>query len=189
MGFCDSTRPSAMGQANLFGNCWRRKNKKSLQKTWRNFQKHSYFHPYLSLFRPLKQKHHSLIFPGSTSGKEPNVGDVRDVDSIPIQCSIVTSMGMESKRVCIFAYVWASQVALVVKNPPATVGDVIAVGSIPGSGRCPGGGHSNPLQYSCLKNLMHRGAWQATVHGIAKRLNGSNLACTHRWFTLLYSRN
>ena len=86
---------------------------------------------------------------------------------------------MESRRKCIYVYVWASQVALVVKNPPATVGDVIDVGSIPGSGRCPGGGHGNPLQYSFLENLMHRGAWQATVHGIAKRLNRSNLACTH----------
>ena len=42
------------------------------------------------------------------------------------------------------------------------------VGSIPGSGRSPGGGHGNPLQYSCLENPMDRGAWQATVHGVAK---------------------
>ena len=40
--------------------------------------------------------------------------------------------------------------------------------SIPGSGRSPGGGHGNPLQYSCLENLMDRGAWQATVHGVAR---------------------
>ena len=40
--------------------------------------------------------------------------------------------------------------------------------SIPGSGRSPGGGHSNPLQYSCLENPMDRGAWWATVHGVAK---------------------
>ena len=39
---------------------------------------------------------------------------------------------------------------------------------IPGSGRSPGGGHGNPLQYSCLKNPMNRGAWQATVHGVVK---------------------
>ena len=47
-------------------------------------------------------------------------------------------------------------------------------GSIPGSGRCPGEGNGNPLQYSCLENPMDRGAWQATVHGVAKnrpRLN------------------
>ena len=42
------------------------------------------------------------------------------------------------------------------------------LGSIPGLGRSPGGGHGNPLQYSCLENLMDRGAWWATVYGIAK---------------------
>ena len=46
----------------------------------------------------------------------------------------------------------ASQVALVVKNPPANAGDVRDLGSIPGLGRPPGGGHGNPLQYSCLEN-------------------------------------
>ena len=44
---------------------------------------------------------------------------------------------------------WASQVVLVVKNPPANAGDVRDLGLIPGSGRSPGGGHGNPLQYSC----------------------------------------
>ena len=62
----------------------------------------------------------------------------------------------------------ASQVALVVKNPPANAGEVRDVGSIPGSGRSPGGGHGNPLQYSCLENPMDRGAWRATVPGVAK---------------------
>ena len=51
----------------------------------------------------------------------------------------------------------------VVKNPPANAGDV---GSIPGLGRSPGKGNGNPLQYSCLENLMDRGAWWATVHGV-----------------------
>jgi len=58
-----------------------------------------------------------------------------------------------------------SQVALVVKNPPANAGDA---GSIPVLGRFPGGGHGNPFQYSCLENLMDRGAWQATVHRVAE---------------------
>ena len=44
-------------------------------------------------------------------------------------------------------------------------------GSVPGPGRSPGEGHGNPLQYSCLKNPMDRGAWQATVHEIAKELD------------------
>ena len=62
----------------------------------------------------------------------------------------------------------ASQVVLVVKNPPANAGDVRDVGSIPGSGRSPGKGHGNLLQYSCLESPMDRGAWQATVYRVAK---------------------
>ena len=58
--------------------------------------------------------------------------------------------------------------ALVVKNLPASVGDVRDPGSVPGSGRSPGGGHGNSLEYSCLENPMDRGAWWATVHGVAK---------------------
>ena len=61
--------------------------------------------------------------------------------------------------------IWVSQVALEVKNPPASEGDA---DSIPRSGRSPEGGHGNPLQYSCLENPMDSGAWQATVHGVAK---------------------
>ena len=55
-----------------------------------------------------------------------------------------------------------------VKNPPANAGDARDTGLIPVSGRSPGGGHSNPLQCSCLENPMDRGAWQATVHGFTK---------------------
>ena len=55
-----------------------------------------------------------------------------------------------------------------VKNLHANVGDIRDAGLIPGSGRCNGGGHGNPLQYSCLKNPMARGAWRATVHGVTK---------------------
>ena len=53
----------------------------------------------------------------------------------------------------------------VVKNPPVNAADM---SDIPGSGRFPGEGHSNPLQCSCLENPMGRGAWRATVHGVAK---------------------
>ena len=56
----------------------------------------------------------------------------------------------------------------VVKNPPASAGDIRDMGLIPGSGRSPGGEDGSPLQYSCLKNPMDRGAWWATVHGVAK---------------------
>ena len=55
------------------------------------------------------------------------------------------------------------------KESTCNAGDL---GSIPGSGRSPGGGHSNPLQYSCLKNPMDRGAWQATVYRVAKSWTG-----------------
>ena len=61
-----------------------------------------------------------------------------------------------------------SQAAVLVKNLPANAGDARHVGSILGSGRSPGGGHGNPLQYSCLKNPMDRGAWQATVHSVTQ---------------------
>ena len=62
----------------------------------------------------------------------------------------------------------ASQVALVVKNPPANAGDIRDVGSIPVLGGSSGGGHGTPLQYSCLENPMDRGAWGATVHRVAQ---------------------
>ena len=61
---------------------------------------------------------------------------------------------------------------LVVKNPPANAGDGGDAGSIPGLGRSPGEGNSSPLQYSCLKNPMDRGAWEATVHRVAQSQTG-----------------
>ena len=62
-----------------------------------------------------------------------------------------------------------SQVALVLKNPLSNAEDIRDMDSIPGSGRSPGGGRDNSLQYSCLESPMDRGAWQATVHGVTKR--------------------
>ena len=77
----------------------------------------------------------------------------------------------------------------VVKNPPANAGDV---GSIPGSGRCPGEGNSYLLQYSCLENSIDGGTWWATVHGVAKR-GGHDWAtkqqlCTSSWAKLWWYR-
>ena len=66
------------------------------------------------------------------------------------------------------AYSLASQVVLEVKNLPANEGDLRDVGSIPGSGRFPGEGHGNPLQYSFMENPMDRGAWWATVHKVTQ---------------------
>ena len=67
-----------------------------------------------------------------------------------------------------------SQLALVIKNPPANVGDAKDEGFIPRSGISPGVGNGNSIQYSCLENSMDRGAWWATIHGVEKsrtRLN------------------
>ena len=66
-----------------------------------------------------------------------------------------------------------------VKNPPANAGDTGDIGLIPGSGRSPGGGHGNPLQYSCLENSMDRGAWWATVRGVTERRTRLNRLSTH----------
>ena len=75
---------------------------------------------------------------------------------------------------------WASQVALVVKNLPASAGHIRDVRSIPGLGGSPGGGHGNPLWYSCLENPMDRGAWQTTVRGVTKsQTRLSDLAYMH----------
>ena len=68
----------------------------------------------------------------------------------------------------VYSWTGASQEALVVKNLPANAGDIRDVGSIPGLERCPRGRHGNPLQYSRLENSMDRGAWRATVDGVAK---------------------
>ena len=57
-----------------------------------------------------------------------------------------------------------------VKNLPAKAGDTKDEGSVPGSGRSPGGGRGNPLQHSCLENPTDRGAWGATVYRVAKNM-------------------
>ena len=67
-----------------------------------------------------------------------------------------------------------------VKNPPTNAGSTGDTGSIPGSGRSPGGGNSNPLQYSCRENSTDRGTWRATVHGVAKsQTRLSDWGCTY----------
>ena len=62
----------------------------------------------------------------------------------------------------------ASQVAQLVKNPPANAGDVRDVGLTPGSERSPGVENGSPLPYSCLKSFLDRGAWCPTVHGVTE---------------------
>ena len=89
-----------------------------------------------------------------------------------IHRSLLSMRERERESVCVCVCVYGEggtfQVAVVVKNLPANAGNVIDVGLIFGSGRSPGGGNGNPLQYSCLENPMDRGAWWATVHRVAK---------------------
>ena len=78
-----------------------------------------------------------------------------------------------------------------VKNPPANAREVRDAGSIPGSERSPGGGHGNPLHYSCLENPLVRGAWRAAAHGVAKsptqlrRLSMNHTLCSTQFLTFL----
>ena len=67
-----------------------------------------------------------------------------------------------------------------VKNLPVNAGDIRDTDSIPGLGRSPVGGNSNPLQYSCLENPMDRGAWQAAVHRVAE-LDMTEATCMHAY--------
>ena len=68
-----------------------------------------------------------------------------------------------------------------VQNPPADAGDIRDGGSNPGLGRSPGGGHDNPLQYSCLENPMDRGDWWATVHRVTKSQTQLKWLSTHTY--------
>ena len=73
----------------------------------------------------------------------------------------------------------------VVKNLPASAGDAGDLGLILGSGRSPGVGNGNPLQYSCLGNRMDRGAWQAAVHGVTKESDTTEPLNTYVYFVTL----
>ena len=69
----------------------------------------------------------------------------------------------ESQYLCDFGEGGVHTTKYVVNNPSANAGDIRDAGAVPELGRSPGGGHGNPLQYSCLENPMDRGAWQAIV--------------------------
>ena len=81
---------------------------------------------------------------------------------------------------------WTSQAALVVKNSPPSSGDIRDEGSIARSVRVPGGGHGNPLQYSCLKNPMDKGVWQVTVHRVAQRRTWLKWLSTHMLIFIIF---
>ena len=83
------------------------------------------------------------------------------------------------KNLAVLSLNWASQLVLVVTNPPANAEDRRDEGSIPGLGRSPGEGNGNPFQYSCLEHPMDKGAWWATVHNVAKSQTQLQRLSTH----------
>ena len=92
-----------------------------------------------------------------------------------IQAMRIWHLCLEKDKLFLLANNWfcrnsvnISEVALVVKNPPANAGDIRDTGSIPGLGRSSGERYGNPLQYSCLKNPVDRGAWGTTVHRVTQ---------------------
>ena len=85
----------------------------------------------------------------------------------------------EGQFVNVYSHIGASPVVLVIKNPPPNAGGEKDMGLTPGSGRSPGRGNGNQLQYSCLENPMDRGAWQATVHGVARSQTRPKRLSTH----------
>ena len=98
---------------------------------------------------------------------EPTVTRVKTVTMIPPRLQAMPGMptfAVRPKRVAAYARVSTNSEEQLtsyeaqVKHPPANAGDVRDLSLIPGSGRCPGGGNGNSLQYSCLENAMHRGA-------------------------------
>ena len=84
----------------------------------------------------------------------------------------------------ILCFSWGFPCDALVKNLPANAGDVRDSSSIPGLGRCPGGGKGNLLQYSCLGNPLDGGVWRATVHGDGKN---QTQRCAHT--RVLYMNN
>ena len=82
---------------------------------------------------------------------------------------------------CNVPHLWVSRVVLVVENPPADGREVKDSGSVPGSGKCPGGEHGNPLQYSCLENPVDRGAWWLMVHRVTKSWTQLKRISTHTY--------
>ena len=124
-------------------------------------------------------------FPYGSAGKAStcNVGDLGSISGLERSPGegkghTLQYSGLENPVACIVCGVAESDTTellslsrsffggSVVKNPPASAGAAGDTGFISGSGRSPGGGHGNPLQYSCLENPMDRGAWWATVHGV-----------------------
>ena len=122
---------------------------------------HGLHHPWSSLGQNTGMGSCSLlqgIFP--TQGSNPGLPHCRQI--------LHQLSHQESAYLPIYITNWASQVALLVKNPPANAEGERDACLIPGSGICPGGGNGNPLHCPCLEDPLDRGAWWATVYGAAK---------------------
>ena len=104
-----------------------------------------------------KQRQYSDQVPQPSAGQEGKGGSSHDCVSIVCSADITAFSPYHSNRL-------GFPGGAVVKNPHATEADSRDKSLIPGSGRSPGGGHGNPLQYSCLENLMNKGAWWATYY-------------------------
>ena len=128
---------------------------------------------------PTLQKH--IILYNMLTGKWSNIaGCISKTLLLPVKLHVRKDYWHEKvTQLCLKVWQsrWASQVALVVKKPPANAGDLRDACSTPGSGRSPGGGHGNPLQYSCLEKTTDRGAWRATVF---TRVGGNWCDLAHR---------
>ena len=123
---------------------------------------------YVTLCDPTDCSPTSLLCSWDSPGKNTGVGCPALLQGIfPTQGLKADSFTTESRGKP-HLYTWASQDAVLVKNPPVIAGGIRGVNSIPGLGRSPGEGRDNPLQYSCLENPMDRGAWWATVYGVTK---------------------
>ena len=125
-------------------------------------------------------------FPSHQKGQKPGIpkhlldfkwhGTLELLFETEIKCSAVYVCVCVS--VCVHTL---PQIALDSTHLPINARDIRDVGSIPGSGRSPGGGHVNPLQYSCLGNPMDRGTWRATIHGITKSQTQLKWLSTHAY--------
>ena len=112
-----------------------------------------------------KQGKYPLALSESTSNKITSLHDLRSEGYVlPVRYFKDTEYVFRGVQ----TWYWVSQVVLVIKNLPVNAGDLRDMGLIPEWGRSPGGGHDNPFQYSCLKNLMDREAWRAMVNRVAK---------------------
>ena len=125
--------------------------------TWRELSKAS------------SQQPETLVAPQSSSHQEPSSADSHTPP--PWWTPYIRPQTQPALDLC---FPWLARTVgfpagSVLKNPPASARDL---GSMPGSGRSPGGGNGNPLQYFCLGNPMDRGAWRVTVHGVRKSQTG-----------------